>query len=53
MCLVCIDALMNLFDKDIENIKFIYNFIETDTKMGRFYGHNRKFREACKKHNVE
>lgn len=50
--LVCIDALMNLFDKDIENIEFIYDFIAT-TKNGRFFKFNKEFRETCKKENID
>lgn len=50
--LVCIDALMNLFDKDIENIEFIYDYIAT-TKTGRFYGEGKKFKDVCKEHGVD
>lgn len=44
--LVCIDALMNLFDKDIENIKFIYEHLDT-TKHDRLYRLGNPFKEAC------
>lgn len=50
--LVCIDALMNLFDKDIENIEFIYDYIAT-TKTGRFYSEGRKFKNACKERGFD
>ncbi|MCA1200853.1 hypothetical protein [Priestia flexa] len=50
--LVCIDALMNLFDKDIENIKFIYEFLDT-TEFGRFYSLGRQFRNAYKSVNID
>lgn len=50
--LVCIDALMNFFDKDIENIKFVYKFFDT-TKNGRFFATNTKFRKECKNNNID
>jgi hypothetical protein len=50
--LVCIDALMNLFDKDIDNIKFVYDYIGT-TKNGRFYVYGKPFKEACKNGGID
>lgn len=50
--LICIDSLMSLFDKDIDNIKFIYKFIET-TKSGRFFATGRDFRKACNDSNID
>lgn len=50
--LVCIDALMYLFDKDIENIEFIYDYLAT-TKSRRFYGYSKKFRDICKEHGID
>lgn len=49
--LVCIDSLMNLFDKDIENIRFVYEFFDT-TKKG-FFATSRNFREACKNNGID
>jgi len=50
--LVCIDALMSLFDHDIVNIKFVYEYFDT-TQYGRFYPLDRKFREACQLANMD
>lgn len=50
--LVCIDALMNLFDKDIENVEFVYDYIAT-TKTGRFYREDKKFIDARKDRGVD
>jgi hypothetical protein len=50
--LVCIDALMNLFDKDIDNIKFIYQHLDT-TKYGRFYRFGKPFTEACNSAGID
>ncbi|MEY9867828.1 hypothetical protein ABIE66_003207 [Peribacillus sp. B2I2] len=50
--LVCIDALMNLFDKDIDNIKFLYEFFDT-TKTGKFFASSKAYKEACKNRDID
>jgi len=50
--LVCIDALMNLFDKDIENIKFVYDYFGI-TQKDSFFATGRDFRQACSNSGID
>lgn len=52
--LVCIDSLTNLFDKDIENIKFIYDYLaRQDKKFPILFFYSRQFKKALAEANID
>ncbi|WP_163539010.1 hypothetical protein [Gracilibacillus sp. YIM 98692] len=50
--LVCVDGLMNLFDNDIDNIKFVYDYFNESEKT-MFRLESREFIDLCQSQNVD